>query len=435
MENRKFFVLLIIIHVPLFVYQCFTGIDYLFDSHEYLFESNNLFSSFTAYSGDLSLPIDNDLYTKRPILYPLFLGFHFLSPYLVLFFQNVISIIGIIYLRKSLKMIGYKIEFDKYLLIMLLGSLSYFIYVNMIMSESLLAFAISFMVYYAFKFIESKEVKYLLMFSITLIIGMLIKPVFYPFSFVMLIFWLIFLKRTMTRHHIIAAMLPILFVVLISSINQNRVGVSHYSSIQRINLLYYNANYFLMNQHGLDYASNYYDSIKEIGYDMAYVEKYKIEEEAAIKIVKGNLFQYSLFHLKGSLRFFLDPGRFDIYNFFSFKTSNEEGFLEIINDDGISGVFNYLKQQNVIALLLLAISLMFNIFRLFGFVIFASSLRLQNSIQNYQKIFVVMLVLYIALATGPLGAARFAVPVVLLMNAVVVLSVSNGWGKMKKSNL
>ena len=46
----------------------------LSDSAEYLNASHNLFSKGILYGGDLDLPMQEELYTRRPPLYPIFLG-------------------------------------------------------------------------------------------------------------------------------------------------------------------------------------------------------------------------------------------------------------------------------------------------------------------------------------------------------------------------
>lgn len=425
MTNKRFLLWLALIHLPFFVYQCFSGSFYLSDSKEYLFTAENIFNHFTAYGGDLNLPINPDLYTKRPIGYPLFIGFSFFSPCVLIFFQNVLSIVGISFLRKALVKES-NVQFDKWFLILISVSLSYLIYVNMMMSETILAVMVCFMVYHVSKIVEKpNEYKNLLYLSLIIGLAILTKPVFYPFCIVFILLGLFYYKKNTTVKRIAILLIPIVLVFCIHLINKQRTGVAQFSSIQRINLLDYNANYLLVNKNGSDYADRFNDSIKVISLNLPYKERCEVESEAAQTIITNNFTSYIKFHLKGSLRFFVDPGRFDIYHFFGLEKSKEVGFLKVVNESGNSGVLAYLKKQPFVALLLLGISFLFALIRVVLFFLFFNPFRWKKIFKNPVLVFIGVLVFYIAIVTGPLGAARFAVPVVLLINAIGALSMAN----------
>jgi hypothetical protein len=139
-----------------------------------------------------------------------------------------------------------------------------------------------------------------------------------------------------------------------------------------------------------------------------YSEKQNEIRKLSLNYIKKDWFSYSFFHLTGCFRMFLDPGRFDLYNFFEFSNTNEVGFLKHLNRNGVVGAFEYFKRQPFLIVLIIPIMLLFNIFKLAGFVIFW--------INNYKTTpalfwFMLFIIIYIVTLTGLIGSARFLVPI------------------------
>lgn len=65
--------LLFLLHLLFFVYQLFSGQWYLKDSHEYVAATQNLWELGLPYAGDWSEVLRMDLFSKRPLIYPLLL--------------------------------------------------------------------------------------------------------------------------------------------------------------------------------------------------------------------------------------------------------------------------------------------------------------------------------------------------------------------------
>ncbi|WP_299435096.1 hypothetical protein [uncultured Aquimarina sp.] len=179
--------------------------------------------------------------------------------------------------------------------------------------------------------------------------------------------------------------------------------------MQNFNLLEWNLKYFHQNKYGYKKSKNINDQILS---EAAKIKNYN-ENQSYIKneiftYLKKDPIGYGIFHLKGCLRIFIDPGRFDLVNFFKIKDDNNEGILHHINEEGIRGVIKFLRTQPTIILLSLFIILIFNFLKLTGFIWFW--------IKNYKRSNLLILsflfvILYIVALTGPLGASRFFVPI------------------------
>ncbi len=197
-------------------------------------------------------------------------------------------------------------------------------------------------IYQTTLFVHTYKSKHLLIAALLATFALLIKPVFYPFAIVFgfVSFW--FLRDKINLKWIATLLIPTRVACFIILINEQRTGVAHYSSIQRINLLDYNTKYLQVGLYGLEYANQFNDSIKRITTAAPYNLRYQIESEAANQVILDNVTAYGYFHFKGIIGFFLDPGKFDLFNFFKIDKSGEVGFLKIINEQGLSGIWNFI---------------------------------------------------------------------------------------------
>jgi len=132
--------------------------------------------------------------------------------------------------------------------------------------------------------------------------------------------------------------------------------------------------------------------------------------------------QYGIFHLKGSLRFFIDPGRFDLVTFFSLEEAGSPGILYLLNQEGIGGVLKFIKKEGWALLSVLSLIALFKVVKITGFIIYLVKEKTQPAF----RIFLALLVGYLALVTGPLGASRFLLPVELYLIGGAVA----GWSSL-----
>jgi hypothetical protein len=182
----------------------------------------------------------------------------------------------------------------------------------------------------------------------------------------------------------------------------------------------YNLRYFVMAEEGSEKAAEVVDGLyARCGDQPDYPQKKRCLEQGVREIILERPVQYALSHLKGSARYFLDPGRFDLATYFDLKSSESTGMLQVLNQEGLSGVVRFLKAKGwgwVIALGLIGL---FKLIKVTGLFIYL----LRGKSELPFRIFLALLVGYLALVTGPLGASRFLLPVELLMMGAAL----KGW--------
>ncbi|MEL6989836.1 MAG: hypothetical protein AAGK97_18655, partial [Bacteroidota bacterium] len=271
-----------------------------------------------------------------------------------------------------------------------------------------------------------KDPKYLWMYVLAIVLAMLTKPAFYLFAYANIIMMLIFYLLNKDFKPILLALLPIFFVMGFSYWNQSRTGHFHFSSISKINALNYNTYYFLMDKIGAEEAEQKVDAILNKAKS---IEDYDAQSQfikaSTKEILSDHFLNYLFYHFKGSVLFFLDPGRFDLGSFFGIEGKTDDGFLHQKNKSGGSGIIAKLKSQPLLLLFSLGIIFLFNLIKL-GCIIRFFFLK---NIDWIPKLLCLGIIFYLALLTGPLGASRFALPVFMLVLFTVVTVVGNNLQK------
>jgi hypothetical protein len=131
-------------------------------------------------------------------------------------------------------------------------------------------------------------------------------------------------------------------------------------------------------------------------------------ESSNAKIIKDNLPTYLWLETKGIFNFFIDHGRFDLYSFFDAPpTENMNGMPWYYRQEGIKGVLNYLSQFPIGLLVYLPIICLVNVFIAICFIFFLFNKKVSLEI----RIAAFLFVFYLAIITGPIGAARFRMPI------------------------
>ena len=117
-------------------------------------------------------------------------------------------------------------------------------------------------------------------------------------------------------------------------------------------------------------------------------------------------------------------------NFFNLDSGkdNEVGLLKQLNENGLNGAIQYLKNQPLLILIGFSMVLLFNLIKLFGFIWF-----LIKQLRTAKLVLWVMLglICYIAILTGPLGASRFMVPILPLYLFISLYGISDFVKKKK----
>ncbi|WP_108804885.1 glycosyltransferase family 39 protein [Aquimarina sp. Aq107] len=413
-------------HLLFLIIKIFIGDFFLMDSYEYYELAKNILTNFEFYSRDLNDAIDYRHYTKRPPLYSIFIIISslFLKTKIgILLCQNLISICSILLIKKVFEENNFKIN-NGLFFFFIITSINQFIYSNLIMSEIFFQFIIVLLIYRLHQCLKTPSWKNVLWYQIVIILLFLTKPVFYLFIVPNIFITYLLYKKTKIRFSPFSAILPILIFILYVSWNFKRTGSSDFSSIQNINLLEWNLKYFHENKFGAEKARTISNQIKQ---DAIAINSYKKQQDfikrEVISYLKDDIVGYGIFHAKGCVRIFIDPGRFDLFNFFKMHSENPEvGLLHHINNKGVRGAITFLKNQPIPLLFILSIILIFNLLKGVGFIWFW--------IKNYRETSFILatilfIILYIVALTGPLGASRFFVPILPSYLIISVLGFSN----------
>ena len=413
----------LVVHLGFMGFQLTSQHFLLDDSSEYIAAADHLLHDGMLYCGDTTDPIDPALYTKRPPAYPLFLILtrawtRSFVPLILL--QMLLSMFSLLAMLKI-----FQPERRSRILVTLFTILypAQFIYANLVMSEILFQFSLMMAALCLLRYIQTERIRILWLYQFMIILGIMTKPVLYPFILLNIVLFLFLYYRYRQRLVIISSLIPVVFVIIYAGINQQRTGYFHVSSIQQTNLIDYNLYYFLMKEEGEEFAQATLDSIRgNCNMESDFSKKASCLSEAATSYFRKDIIDYGVFHLKGMARYFIDPGRFDLYHFFNVEPTGGKGFLHHLNKGGISAALNYLMEQGITMILLLLLIAFFNLLRLIGFVLFLFNRR----VDILFRLFLLFLAGYMAFATGPLGASRFMLPIVMLLSGAAAMQYG-GW--------
>ncbi len=421
MGKRTFWLLIISFHALFFLKQIFFGNSLLQDSREYIYAADNIITYKTLYAWNLQDSFDNNWLTKRPFLYPSILAvaklatFGHEKPFFILVYalQNLASLLSVFLALRIARRFTLRINrFHAFLFV--LFSPAQAIYANMVMSEIWLQLCMVTVVYILLLFPRNTRSTFYI--ALLLIAGLSLKPVLLFTVFLLPLYYLITSYKAIRFKHLALTFLPLLFYFSACKVNERRTGYFHYSSISNINLLHYNTYSMLLNRHGMTKADSIVDAIRaEARLQGDYKEQQQYIRQACTKLVGNDIILYAWLHLRGAALCLLDPGRFDLTQFFGLphKTNliyetNKEGGLKRIWQ-------SFMNPLGVV----LAVLLLFNLFKIYVIGRFAFSRILTVK----TKLTLLFFPLYILFFTGPIGTSRFYMPLIpfvlimLLLNA------------------
>lgn len=420
-EFKKNFWILSFIMVAFLIARIFQGNFRLTDSDEYFATATLLKSGhyFTATS-DIHEAIN---LTKRPFLYPLLILFPgFLSDLLIVLLQTFIGLFNLFLTLKIFKNLGGKSYY--WITILLFLTPSIFINTHLILTETLASTLFLALFVLFSKKLNSKNILYI---QIFLCLLLFLKPAFYLFTIVNMLFFIVYFIKTKTFQ--ISVFLPLLLTVAYMGFNQQRTGFAHFSSIQNINMIDYNLYLFKMNQEGFDKATLWKNNVYENAEGITTFKDFSIYlEEIGKKEIKKNVIPYSFFHLKGAIRGMFDPGRFDLMTFQG-QQNPADGFMQLLNKKDfilvLKGLLNY--KYKIVVLLLIPIFLA-NIFKWF----FAIAYLWKNKkLLNFRNVYLILIFGYSILISGPVNTCRYMVPLQGILIIIAVLS----WENFKQKKL
>ena len=428
-KDAIFTAIILLVHVAFFLLACSFRRIYMGDSFEYIYEAVNIKNYFFFYSGNPAMPILPEYMTQRQPGYPLFLLLTYLftvNNWIVIVLQNLLSVFNICYLRKTIAHIGYQKKNDWLLLLLLVAYPAQFINANTIAPDILLQTCTLLYVANFIFLLQQKTLKYALHMSLWLSAGLMVKPVLYPFAlFHFVIILLASLHhRAKLQRPMLAAILPLCVVLLYNFWNYNRTGKFHFSSNQAFNAVYYYYP-FLSQSSGADSANHFLSATRrELDAIPEFSERYDYANEQGLQLLKTNFVPYMLFHLKNSLRIFIEPGKAEI-DLFTGKLSygrlyskEQTGFYATLKSKGWRNMGSYLSANS--SLIFVILILIFNVVRLIGLVYFFVG----RSTPLFIKYFISILLLYFALAAGPIANTRYFLPVSLLAIGCAAVGIS-----------
>lgn len=435
-EGRKFLLAIAILHAVFFILSLSVGQTRLPDSEDYIWQADNFAQNGSFYAANPSLPIKIDYYSKRPPLYALFIWAItsvINSLYAVIFIQNLLSIIAAWWVYKLLKD-TFRVKRAAILTVLLWAAFpNQLLYANMVMSETLLQFFIVAAFYCFVRYWQNpQKTNYIYLNNAALALAMLTKPV-------MLYFWVINLVLLIVlaiKHKKYLLPIPVLIIpaiaMLWSEANFSKTGYRHYSSITHINLKDYNTKYFLFSKYG----SQYGDSVIAVIDDKAatlpnYAAQARFIKDTCTSILLSDVPAYGKFHARGMLNFMADPGRYDYVSFFSIPQTDGLGLLHYLSKGNLQELKGFLRTQPLWLIVVLLVEMVAN-----GLVLLLCIAYLfAKRTPLWPKLYLLALAGYIWFLTGPIGSARFKVPIYpLLIIAAVVGGVwlAQLWSKRKK---
>jgi len=311
---------------------------------------------------------------------------------------------------KLLKVAGIRLSYPILLFLPLIFFPTQLIYTNMVMSELLCQAMISLSFYFLILFLIKHGIKDLFLFHIFLSLAILTKPVWYLFWVPELVFMFYLVRNKRIRFlHLAFVLTPIGTVFLICLHNYNQTGYFHYSSVKRTNMVNYNVYLTLANKYDSTEAYHQMIDVRDTAETKGTYKEYcQYIESQNNKIIMANLSTYLWLETKGVFNFFIDHGRFDMYCFFDFPPQeNMNGIAWYYRQSGTKGVMEYLSRFALGLLIYLPIICLVNVFISFCFIFFLLNKRVALEIRLAAFLFV----FYLALITGPIGAARFRMPV------------------------
>lgn len=433
-EGRKFLIAISLLHLAFFVLSLSAGHIVLPDSEDYIWQATNFDATGSFYAANPDLPIKIDYFSKRPPFYGLFIWVItslFSSLYAVIFFQNLLSIIAAWWIYKLLKDNFSIKKAALYTVVLCVAFPNQLLYANMVMSETLLQFLLVAAFYSFVQYYQNPQKKHFIYLnSIALAIALLTKPV-------MLYFWvinfmLLLILGIKTRRYWLP--LPVLIIPLVamlwSEANYNKTGYRHYSSITHINLKDYNTKYFLFSKYGSQYGDSVIEVIdQKVATLPTYAAQAEYIKDTCKHILLSDIPAYGKFHARGMLNFMGDPGRYDYVSFFNIPQTDGLGLLHYLSKGNMQELKGFIKTQPIwlIVVLLLGMAVNGAILMLCFVYLFTKNTPL------WPKIYLVALAGYIWFITGPIGSARFKVPIYPLLIIASAIAIQWIYLRLKKS--
>jgi uncharacterized membrane protein (UPF0136 family) len=434
-----FFAITVAAHIIWFAIACACKKIYMGDSMEYIYEAVNIKNGF-FYSGNPAMNIIPEYMTQRQPLYPIFLYLIYCfigNNWFALILQNIISIINILYIRRVFVKFGNSAPFEILFLLMTLLYPAQFVNSNTIAPEILLQFFTALYIGNMAEWINTRKPKSISCAPVFLIGGLLTKPVLYPFILIHALFscYLMWHQKKVIWYNILSILLPIIIVIAYNSCNYERTGKFHFSSNQAFNAIYFYYP-FVRSEFGIDSANRFISAERKI-YDSypVYRDRYNYANHRGVVLLSQNARPYLWYHLWNSIRIFIEPGKAELDLFtgkLTYRTlysKQSGGSFAMAKRNGWGGIVRYLNENPSVFIVFLVF--LGNLFRTIGLLLFFKMKNIQGPI----KIFFGAILLYFAVAAGPIANTRYFLPVFLIAVGCSCVGYSNFFTKRKTPSI
>lgn len=402
------------------------------DSYEYIYLAENIKHGW-YYGANPAIPVNDYNLSARPPVYALLLlisyslfGMHNLPIFIL---QNILSVFSCCLILDTFQRLypGTKRNWLYVLFLAFYPAQQYF--ATMLLPDYLLqCFLMLYFRQLTFS-IPQPNLKRIMWMSFWLILATLTKPIVYPFLILHLLYALWYSYKMRKALLLLAGMIPLLSLIGYGFWNKSRTGLYHISSVQTHNLIDYNLHNFLNYKYGAAYGDSTIQAINlQIQAKPDLKEKYEFADKEGKRILKDHAASYAFYHLKESIRFFIEPGKseLDLYTGYLSYYFNPDApnFYKEFKKDGMKGGIRYLQSYPYLPLLLLVV--LFNILRVIGWGLFLYNKRFSISLKLLSGIYI----LYFAAVTGPVANTRYFLPVLLILSSLSAL----GWYALMTKN-
>lgn len=424
------------VHLAAYGYALSTGHWFFPDSDRYLEAARNLLHHGTLYAWPWP-PTSPQEYSIRPPGYPLLLAAVGIVPVLFLLVQNGLALLNVWLVARWLARHTSGLTARRWGLFLLLAltAPANVVYANTAMSETLLQTLVVGLWLTLTRFVTTGKRRALRAAALLTAAALLVKPVFLPFAFLFVVGCGVLVVRSSIRKtpsahrptvNLLIAALPLLVALGWQARNYAHTGYWHFSAIADINLLRYNTSAVLRAADGPAAADAFVrrtiiaaEALPTFAAQQHYMQR------AASAALARHLPTYLGLHLRGMVNCLLDPGRFDLTEFVRLPATTP-GLSYLMDAGGYFDVGKALARQPWTLLVVLGLVLIGNVVRLIGFGLFL----LNRQLPLAARLVAAGLVLYVIGLTGPLGAARFLVPVLPLLLCSVV-----AWGTAPRQEI
>lgn len=414
-HSKTFFiVVLILLHAVFFFNALQSGNIYLHnDSDEYLAQAENILHHQSWYQGKWNESHIGYLDSRRPPLTGIVIAFVKAmanSDYSVCIFQCLLSIFNFLIIIKSIQQFSPTWNSYGNILLPLLFFPTQFIYSNMIMAEVFFQTTLLCAFYFAIKYFILKKSFFLLWFHLILTTAVLIKPVLVYFWIPLSVYYSFLLANRKIKFITVSSLLIFpLVIFIISYRNYSINGVFQYSSVKENYLPNYAVLKTVQLIEGREQAITAVDNIyKAANQKPNYKEYHDALLDESFKILSEHKPEVLFLIAKGFINFFIDAGRWDLYSFFyTPPQENMKGWSYFYQHEGLKGSMNYFGQFPLLIIIYMLFTYLVNIVITSSFILFLFTKNIKPEI----RIFIFLLVVYIALMTGMIGSARFRMAV------------------------